>query len=117
EEKLSIDVVMTLLQDYSQAAMDKTYVEECRLVDKDFVENDSKQQILNILDQLSLPEKLGNQYLLGAEDVEIKQTMWSYTRLVPHFFIPIYSHTLVIPDPVIPDPIPWSSLIPYPGHP
>jgi hypothetical protein len=29
--------------------MDKTYVEECRLVNDEFKDNDSKQKILNII--------------------------------------------------------------------
>ncbi|XP_020911461.1 UPF0600 protein C5orf51 homolog [Exaiptasia diaphana] len=72
DEKLSKDIVIVLLQDFCQAIMDKTFVEENRLVEKDFVENDSKQQIVLILDYLTLPEKLANHYINTSEDIDLK---------------------------------------------
>ncbi|XP_078531137.1 RAB7A-interacting MON1-CCZ1 complex subunit 1 [Lissotriton helveticus] len=58
----------TFLQLYTQTILDITYVEENKLVDEDFPEDSSLEQVTDIIDILSEPENLVKQLLQNQKE-------------------------------------------------
>lgn len=89
-------VLFKVLQHYSQALLDETYVLECRLVNADFPEDRCKGDIRHLIGQLDQPEELvkemfGSEYksgqILGSDILEC--LFWRRGAL---FYM--YCHTL-----------------------
>ncbi|XP_078353608.1 RAB7A-interacting MON1-CCZ1 complex subunit 1-like [Oculina patagonica] len=55
-----------ILQQYSQALLDATYVVECRLVNEDFPRDRSEKEIKHLIERLDQPEEIVNE-MFGSE--------------------------------------------------
>ncbi|CAH3176486.1 unnamed protein product [Porites evermanni] len=65
------EVLGMILQQYSQAVLDLTYVIECRLVNDDFPQDRSKEEIGHVIGRLDQPQQLVKE-TFGQEDQAIQ---------------------------------------------